>query len=134
MNEILGITASAAEQMMEASSDFQPRREYPVTSYAGQTETRGLGSVSIKDQFKQAAETNNTNAMIHAMGLGFRSSKYRSIDAVQEDDRNDLLRSSGKSVAEYFAEKLRMKGVAKGAAALQDAKNPQDKKGKREST
>lgn len=116
MNEILGIAPSAGvEQAIQA--------DYPI---AGESRTPGFGSITVKNQFKQAAETNNIEPrQTSSMGLGFRDSKQKTTDAIQSDNGNDLLRSSGKSVAEYFAEKMRMKSttIRKGAVVDQDAEN-----------
>lgn len=95
MNEILGIApSSGVEQAIQASSNSL-LQDHPI---AGESRTPGFGSITVKNQFKQAA--------------------------IQGDNGNDLLRSSGKSVAEYFAEKMRMKSTTTRKGALdQNAEN-----------
>ena len=80
-----------------------------------QASAPGFGSLSPKDHSEQVAGADGTKVL--RLGLGFGSEREKG--AAPKNDGNDLLRKSGKSVAEYFAEKMRMKSMAKNAPVIQ---------------
>ncbi|KAF8482225.1 hypothetical protein JB92DRAFT_1687270 [Gautieria morchelliformis] len=89
MNEILGITSSTASS--NSSPVNNPPQKLAVRSDASYISGMDLG------------------------GLGFRCPTEQEATQGHEagQDGKELLRKSGKSVGEYFAEKMRMRGVGK---------------------
>lgn len=89
----------------------------------------GLGLSSVNDHVTQAAEADGMDmAQVSQTGLGFHGSRKKRSDETEENRGDDLLRKSGKSVAEYFAEKMRMKGAKKTVYGINGAESPQPKK------
>lgn len=142
MNEILGISSSTSSRLKtDVSSIPFPvlclPRDHPAKGDEGETSAPGLGLSPVNDYSEQAADDTDIATMglgshsAFSRSLGFRTTREKITDTSQENEGGDLLRNSGKSVAEYFAEKMRMKTLAKESATLNESGNPQRKKGKK---
>ncbi|KAF8588874.1 hypothetical protein K439DRAFT_540963 [Ramaria rubella] len=127
MNEILGISSTALSASGTSSTPFpsQGTSAWQSSQMGVESNDAGFGLMGTRRLLEEAAEANDAHTTsISEMGLGsnptmggglgFRRAKVEIMtpESTRGNDANELIRKSGKSVAEYFAEKIRIKKTA----------------------
>lgn len=111
MNEILGIAPSSLSEQMPGSSSIPfpvlmtPPRQHHISD--------DINTTNAGDREDQISAMGLGARPSIGGGLGFGGAKTDSGAKPATTSGEDLLRKNGKSVAEYLAEKMRMKTTGK---------------------